>query len=63
MTSQPGKQAIAVYILLNISRGKIKQTMKLAQLIECKTEIFFLKNHVQNVVEKLFSDPFLKNQN
>ena len=25
-------------------------------------EIFFLRNHTQNVVEKLFPDPFLKNE-
>ena len=24
---------------------------------------FFSKNHTENVVEKLFPDPFLKNQN
>ena len=24
---------------------------------------FFLKNHTQNVVEKLFPEPFLKNHN
>ena len=24
--------------------------------------MFFLKNHAQNMVEKLFPDPFLKNQ-
>ena len=27
------------------------------------TEIFPFKNHMQNVVEKLVSDPFIKNQN
>ena len=26
-------------------------------------ETTFLKNHTQNVLEKLFADPFLKNQN
>ena len=26
-------------------------------------ETFFSKNHTQNVVEKLFPNPFLKNQN
>ena len=35
--------------------------MKFGQNI--KLEIFFLKNHTQNVVEKLFPDPFLKSQN
>ena len=33
--------------------------MKFGQLIET-LETFFLKNHSQNVVEKLFLDPFLK---
>ena len=34
MTSQTDSQTIPVYILLNISRSKGKQTMKLDQLIE-----------------------------
>ena len=33
--------------------------MKFGQLIET----FFLKNQMQDVVEKLFPDPFVKNQN
>ena len=38
--------------------------MKLPQLIEYTTwEISFLKNHTQNVMEKLVPDPFIKNQN
>ena len=38
--------------------------MKFGQLIEYDTtDIFFLKTHTQNVVEKLFPDPFPKNQN
>ena len=32
----------------------------LSQLIECTWEIFFLKYHTQNVMEKLVPDPFLK---
>ena len=32
MTSQPGKQIIAIYILPNISRSKSNQTMKFGQL-------------------------------
>ena len=43
MTSQPGEQTIAIHILLNISRSKDKQTMKLGQLIEHKIEMFSLK--------------------
>ena len=36
--------------------------MKFGQLKEY-WKSFFLKNYTQNVVEKLFPDPFLKNQN
>ena len=35
------------------------QTMKFGQLIEYNMRNFFLKNHSQNVVEKLFQDAFL----
>ena len=45
MTSQP--------------RSKGNQTMKFGQLLEYNMT-FLLKNHIQNVVEKLFPDPFLK---
>ena len=37
--------------------------MKFCQLIECKMRKIFVENHSQNVKEKLFPDPFLKNQN
>ena len=37
--------------------------MKLGQLIEYNIRSIFLKNHTQNVMEKLLPDPFLKNQN
>ena len=37
--------------------------MKFGQLIEYNIETFFLKNHAQNVMEKLFPDAFLKTQN
>ena len=36
--------------------------MKFGQSIEYNMRNIFLKNHAQNVVEKLFPDPFLKNQ-
>ena len=35
MTSQAGKQAIAIHVLPNVSRSKGNQTMKFGQLIEC----------------------------
>ena len=41
MTSQPGKETIAIYILPNISRSKDNQTMKFGQSIET----IFLKSH------------------
>ena len=34
MTSQPGKQAITIHILPNISRSKDSQAIKSGQLIE-----------------------------
>ena len=62
MTSQTGQQIITIHILSNISRIKSNQTMKFGNLIEYN-RILFLKNHTQNVVEKLVSDPSIKNQN
>ena len=35
--------------------------MKFDQLIDKNMRKFFLKNHEQNVVEKLLPDPFLRN--
>ena len=35
--------------------------MKLGQLIEHNMRNIFLKNHTQNVAEKLFPDAFLEN--
>ena len=58
MTLQPGKQAIAIHIMPNISRSKGNRTMKFGQFIEYNVEIFFLKNHTQRLVEKLVTDPF-----
>ena len=63
MASQPGEQAIAVHILLNISKSKGNQAMKFGQLREHNTRSIFLEKHTHNVVKKLFSDPFLKSQN
>ena len=37
--------------------------MKFGQLIECNMRNIFLKNHTQNIVEKLFRKPLIKNQN
>ena len=64
MTSESGKQTIAIQILPNISQSKVNQTIKFSQLIEnSMRNIFFLKNHAQNMEEKLFRDLFLNKQN
>ena len=52
------------YLAASCDYGKSNQTMKFGQLIEYNMKnIFFLKSHTKNVVEKLLPDPFLKNQN
>ena len=43
MMSQPGLQAIAIYILPNISQSKGNQTMKFGQLIEYNKRNIFLQ--------------------
>ena len=60
MTSQPGKQKIAIHMLPNVSRGKDNHTMKFGQLIEYNMRNIFLENHTQNVVETLSSHPIYK---
>ena len=61
MTSQHCKQIITIHILPNIWRSKGNQAMKFGQLTEYKTRNhFFEKNHSQNVLKKLFPDPFKK---
>ena len=57
MTPQPGKQAIAMHILPNISRSKGNQTMKFGQSIECNmTNIFLEKLYtMRETITRLFS--------
>ena len=43
MTSKPGKQTIAIYVLSNVSRSKGNQTMKCGQLIEYNMRNIFLE--------------------
>ena len=43
MTSQPGKQTIAIHILSNISRSKGNQTIKFGHLIEYNIRKNFLE--------------------
>ena len=59
MSSQPGLQITTIHILPNISESKDNQTMKLGQLIEYNKRNNFLKNYVENEVERLVPDLFL----
>ena len=43
ITSKAGKQAIAIHILLNISRSKDNKTVKFGQLIECNMRNIILE--------------------
>ena len=52
-----------MHILSNISSIKSNQAMKFGQLIHYNMRIIFLENYTQNVMKKLFPDPFLQNQN
>ena len=63
MTSQPVQQTIAIHILPNIPRSKDNQAMKSGQLIEHNMKNIFVEKSYTKSVEKLFPDPFLKNQN
>ena len=63
ITSQTGKQIITIYVLPSITRSTGNQTKKIYSVNRTKQEIFFLKNHEQNVVKKLILNPFLNNQN
>ena len=56
MTSQPGLQTTARYILFNISQSKGYQTMKLGQAIEYK--ILSFKNYAENKAGRLVPDVF-----
>ena len=62
MTSQPGYQTIAIHILPNISGSKGNQAIKFGHSIEYNMRNIF-ENNMQNVLEKLFPDHYLKNQN
>ena len=59
MTSQTGKQIIAIHILSNISRSKSNQTVKFGQLIEYNMKSVFHKNHAESEVGRLVPDLFL----
>ena len=48
VTSQPGKQTIAIHILPNISRREGNQTIKFGQLIEYNRNIFLEKSYTKS---------------
>ena len=47
MTSQPGKQSIAIHLLPYISRGKDNETVKFGQLIQYNIRKIFLEKLYQ----------------
>ena len=64
MTSEPGKQTIAIHILPNIARRKHNQTLKSGQFITYKVRNIFLeKLYTQKRWVKLVPGPFMKNRN
>ena len=63
MTSQTEQQITTLHILFNISISKCNETVRIGQSIEYYIRNIFLKNDTQGMVEKLFPDSFIKNQN
>ena len=63
MTSQPGKQTIAIYIWPYISRSKDNQTVKFGQLIKYNMRKIFLEKSYPKCGGEISPNPFLKNQN
>ena len=58
MTSQPGKQTVAIHILPNISRSKANQTMKFGHLIEYNMRNIFPENSYTKCGGETISRPF-----
>ena len=63
MTSQPGKQTIAINILPNISESKGNQTMRFGQLTEYNMRNMFLKKSYTSYSEKTIPRPLSKKSN
>ena len=61
MTSQPGKQTIAIHILPNISRSIFNQAMKFSQLIEYNKRNIFLEKSYTKFGGETIPRPFSKN--
>ena len=60
MTSQPGKQTIAIHILTNISRSLGRQVMKFGQLIYYNMRNIFLEKSYTKFGGKTIPRPFFK---
>ena len=58
MTSQPGKQTIAIHILSKISRNKGNQTMKFGQLLAYNMRNVFLKKSYTKYAGEAIPRPF-----
>ena len=57
MTSQPGKQILAIHVLVNISKSKRNQTMKFGQLIEFNMKNIFVEKTFTKCVENTSPTP------
>ena len=60
MTSQHGKQTIAIHILPNIYKSKNNQAMKFGQLIEHNMRNIFLKKLYTKCGGEIIPRPFCK---
>ena len=60
MTSQPGKQIIAIHVLPYISRSKNNQTVKFGQLIEYNMRKIFLEKSYPKCGGETSPKPFSK---
>ena len=58
MTSQPGKQTIAIHILTNILRSRDNQAMKFGQLMEYNMRKVFREKSYKNCVGDIITRPF-----
>ena len=60
MTSKPGKQTMAIHILLNISRSESNQPMKFDQLIDYNMRNIFLEKSYTKCGEETIPRSFSK---
>ena len=58
MTSQPGQQALAIYILTGISKSKGNQEMKFGQLIDYNMTNIFVEESYTKFGRETIPRPF-----